>query len=276
MEPILTPAQYAEEKIHLRMRQFFHTLHSAHKLAEVGEMKPSARDRLIVALDVGTRVEAISLALTLAPFADWMKIGLQLFTAEGPDLVRAIRETGARVFLDLKLHDIPNTVARSVQSIAKLDVQMLSLHLSGGAEMVRAAVAAAPENLLLLGVTVLTSTNSETLREIGMAEDVSRPVVRLAEIGVDCGIGGLVASAQEIGALRKAVGQSLKLVIPGIRPRGSEEHDQKRIMTPAEAVAAGADYLVIGRPITAAPDPTIAARKILEEIETCVSRTDCH
>jgi orotidine-5'-phosphate decarboxylase len=153
---------------------------------------------------------------------------------------------------------------------------MLSLHLSGGAEMVRAAVAAAPENLLLLGVTVLTSTNSETLREIGMAEDVSRQVVRLAEIGADCGIGGLVASAQEIGALRKAVGESLKLVIPGIRPRGSEEHDQKRIMTPAEAVAAGADYLVIGRPITAAPDPTIAARKILEEIETCVSRTDCH
>jgi orotidine-5'-phosphate decarboxylase len=256
--------------------QFFDTLHSAHKLAEIDEMKPSARDRLIIALDVGTRAEGISLALTLAPFAGWMKIGLQLFTAEGPDLVRAIRETGARVFLDLKLHDIPNTVARAVQSVAKLDVQMLSLHLSGGAEMVRAAVAAAPENLLLLGVTVLTSTNSETLREIGMAEDVSWQVVRLAEIGADCGIGGLVASAQEIGALRKAVGESLKLVVPGIRPRGSEEHDQKRIMTPAEAVAAGADYLVIGRPITAAPDPTIAARKILEEIETCVSRTDCH
>ncbi|PYI44658.1 MAG: orotidine-5'-phosphate decarboxylase [Verrucomicrobia bacterium] len=239
-------------------------------------MKPSARDRLIIALDVGTRAEGISLALTLAPFAGWMKIGLQLFTAEGPDLVRAIRETGAHVFLDLKLHDIPNTVARAVQSVAKMDVQMLTLHLSGGAEMVRAAVAAAPENLLLLGVTVLTSTNSETLREIGMAEDVSRQVVRLAEIGVDCGIGGLVASAQEIGALRKAVGESLKLVVPGIRPRRSEEHDQKRIMTPTEAVAAGADYLVIGRPITGAHDPTIAARKILEEIETCVSRTDCH
>ena len=258
------------------MGQFFDTLHSAHKLAEIDEMKASARDRLIIALDVGTRAEGISLALTLAPFAGWMKIGLQLFTAEGPDLVREIRETGARVFLDFKLHDIPNTVARAVQSVAKLDVQMLSLHLSGGAEMVRAAVATAPENLLLLGVTVLTSTNSETLREIGMAKDVSRQVVRLAEIGADCGIGGLIASAQEIGALRKAVGESLKLVIPGIRPRGSEEHDQKRIMTPAEAVAAGADYLVIGRPITGAHDPTIAARKILEEIETCVSRTDCH
>jgi orotidine-5'-phosphate decarboxylase len=256
--------------------QFFDTLHSAHKLAEIDEMKPSARDRLIIALDVGTRAEGISLALALGPFAGWMKIGLQLFTAEGPDLVRAIRETGARVFLDLKLHDIPNTVARAVQSVAKLDVQMLTLHLSGGAEMVHAAVAVAPENLLLLGVTVLTSANSETLREIGMAEDVSGQVVRLAEIGANCGIGGLVASAQEIGALREAVGKSLKLVIPGIRPGGSEEHDQKRITTPAEAIAAGADFLVIGRPITAAPDPTIAARKILEEIESCVFRTDSH
>jgi orotidine-5'-phosphate decarboxylase len=181
--------------------------------------------------------------------------------------VRAIRETGANVFLDLKLHDIPNTIARAVESVARLDVQMLTLHLSGGTEMVRAAVAAAPENLLVLGVTVLTSANSETLREIGMVEDVSQQVVRLAEIGADCGIGGVVASAQEIAALRKAVGEGLKLVIPGIRPRGSEEHDQKRIMTPAEAIAAGADYLVIGRPITAAPDPATAARKILEDIE---------
>jgi orotidine-5'-phosphate decarboxylase len=258
------------------VRQFFHALHSVHKLAEIDQMKASARDRLIIALDVGTRAEAISLALTLAPFAGWMKIGLQLFTAEGPDLVRAIREAGAKVFLDLKLHDIPNTVARTVESVAGLDAQMLSLHLSGGGEMVRAAVAAAPEHLLLLGVTVLTSANSETLREIGMVEDVSHQVVRLAEIGADCGIGGIVGSAREIGALRKAVGESLKLVIPGIRPRGSEEHDQKRIMTPAEAIAAGADYLVIGRPITAAPDPTTAARKILEEIESRVFRIDRH
>ena len=239
-------------------------------------MKPSPRDRLIIALDVGSRAEAISLALTLAPFAGWMKIGLQLFTAEGPDLVRAIRETGTNVFLDLKLHDIPNTVARAVDSVAGLNVQMLSLHLSGGDEMLRAAVAAAPENLLLLGVTVLTSVNSETLREIGIAEDVSQQVIRLAKIGADCGIGGIVASAQEIGALRKTVGQNVKLVIPGIRPRGSDEHDQKRIMTPADAIAAGADYLVIGRPITAAPDPVIAATKILEEMESCVFRPDCH
>ena len=147
-------------------------------------MKASARDRLIIALDVGTRAEAISLALTLAPFAGWMKIGLQLFTAEGPDLVRAIRETGANVFLDLKLYDIPNTVARTVESVAGLDAQMLSLHLSGGGEMVRAAVAAAPEDLLLLGVTVLTSANSETLREVGMLEDVLRQVVQIGRAHV--------------------------------------------------------------------------------------------
>ena len=235
-----------------------------------------SRDRLIIALDVGTRAEAISLALTLAPVAAWMKIGLQLFTAEGPDLVRAIRETGANVFLDLKLHDIPNTVARAVESATELDVQMLSLHLSGGREMVQAAVDAAPRDLLLLGVTVLTSVNSGTLREIGMAEDVSQQVVRLGKIGLDCGIGGIVASAHEIEPLRKVVGQDLKLIIPGIRPRGSDEQDQRRIMTPADAIAAGANYLVVGRPVTAAADPTVAARKILEEIESCVFQADCH
>jgi len=252
------------------VRQFFHTVQSVHQLTEIDEMKPSGRDRLIIALDVGTHAEAISLALTLAPFAAWMKIGLQLFTAEGPDLVRAIRETGAKVFLDLKLHDIPNTVARAVESAVGLDVQMLTLHLCGGSNMIRTAVSVAPDTLLLLGVTVLTSANSETLREIGIADDVSHQVVRLAKIGVDCGIGGVVASAREIGALRKAIDRNVKLVIPGIRPPGSEEHDQKRTMTPAQAVAAGADYLVVGRPITSGSDPTIAAKQILEEIESAL------
>jgi orotidine-5'-phosphate decarboxylase len=235
-----------------------------------------SRDRLIIALDVGTRAEAISLALNLRSFAGWMKIGLQLFAAEGPDLVRAIRETGANVFLDLKLHDIPNTVARAVESVATLDAQMLSLHLTGGREMVQAAVDAAPRDLLLLGVTVLTSVNRETLRQIGVAEEVSQQVVRLAKIGADCGVGGIVASAHEIELLRKVVGQDLKLIIPGIRPSGSDEYDQKRTMAPADAIAAGADYLVVGRPITAAADPTLAAQAILEEIESCVFRTDCH
>lgn len=239
-------------------------------------MKPSARDRLIVALDVGTRAEAISLALRLAPLAGWMKIGLQLFTAEGPDLVRAIRETGANVFLDLKLHDIPNTVARAVESAATLDVQMLTLHLSGGGEMVRAAVSVAPKNLLLVGITVLTSANSETLREIGMIDDLSRQVIRLAKIGEDFGVGGVVASAHEIHALRKAIGQNVRLVVPGIRPRGSNDHDQKRTMTPAKAITAGADFVVVGRPIIAAPDPTVAATEILEQIEAGVCPTDSH
>ena len=233
-------------------------------------MKPSGRDRLIIALDVGTRAEAISLAVTLAPFAAWMKIGLQLFAAEGPDLLRAIRETGAKIFLDLKLHDIPNTVARAVESAVGLNVQMLTLHLCGGSEMIRAAISVAPDHLLLLGVTVLTSANSETLHEIGMTDDVSQQVVRLAKIGADCGIGGVVASAREIRALRKEIDRNVKLVIPGIRPPGSEEHDQKRTMAPAEAIAAGADYLVVGRPITAAPDPIVTAKQILEEIESAL------
>jgi len=233
-------------------------------------MKALGRDHLIIALDVGTRAEAVSLALTLAPFAAWMKIGLQLFTAEGPDLLRAIRETGAKVFLDLKLHDIPNTVARAVESAAALDAQMLTIHLSGGREMIRSAVSVAPHNLLLLGVTVLTSANSEMLREIGVINDISQQVVTLAKIGADCGIGGVVASAQEIDVLQNAIGRNVKLVIPGIRPAGSANDDQKRIMTPGRAIAAGADYLVVGRPITAAPDPIFAARQILEEIESAL------
>ena len=147
---------------------------------------------------------------------------------------------------------------------------MLTLHLGGGSEMIRTAVSVAPDRLLLLGVTVLTSANRETLRETGITDDVSQQVARLAKIGADCGIGGVVASAREIGALRKAIDRNMKLVIPGIRPTGSDEHDQKRTMTPAEAVAAGADYLVVGRPITAAPDPTIAVKQILEEIESAL------
>src|SRR5256886_6577160 len=142
------------------MRQFFHTLQSVHKLAQIDEMKPSPRDRLIIALDVGTRAEAISLALTLAPSAQWMKIGLQLFAAEGPDLVRAIRETGANVFLDLKLHDIPNTIARAVESVARLNAQMLTLHLSGGGGVGRAPEAGAPEEFFVLWGTGVARPNS--------------------------------------------------------------------------------------------------------------------
>jgi orotidine-5'-phosphate decarboxylase len=223
----------------------------------------SARDRLIVALDVGTRSEAISLTRSLAPFASWMKIGLQLFTAEGPDLIRTVREAGTKVFLDLKLHDIPNTVARAVESAAKLEVDMLTLHLMGGGEMIRAAVDVAPPSLFLLGVTVLTSANNETLRAIGIDGDVAEQAVRLAKLGCENGIRGLVTSAHEIAAIRGAIGKDVELVVPGIRPRSSQQGDQKRTKRPGEAIAAGADYVVVGRPITAAPDPAEAAKKIL-------------
>jgi orotidine-5'-phosphate decarboxylase len=228
----------------------------------------NARERLIVALDVGTRAEAISLARELAPFAGWMKIGLQLFTAEGPDVVQAVRETGANIFLDLKLHDIPNTVACAVEAAAELDVQMLTLHLLGGSEMIRAAAQAAPASLLLLGVTVLTSANDQSLREAGIDADIPRQVTRLARLGSENGMGGLVTSAHEIGAIRQAVEAKVQLVVPGIRPRAAERQDQKRTMTPREAIAAGADYVVIGRPITHASDRAAAARKILEELES--------
>ncbi len=226
------------------------------------------KDKLIVALDVGTRAEAISLSIDLVPFAGWMKIGLQLFTAEGPDVVRAVRETGANVFLDLKLHDIPNTVARAVESAAQLDVRMLTLHLIGGPEMILAANEAAPTSLLLLGVTVLTSANDETLRRTGINSDIPHQVIRLAKLGSENGVRGLVISAHEVAAIRERLGPEVKLVVPGIRPCGSEPNDQKRTMTPAEAIAAGADYLVVGRPITGARNPAAAAQKVLEELES--------
>jgi orotidine-5'-phosphate decarboxylase len=228
----------------------------------------SPRDKLIIALDVGTRAEAISLSLDLAPFAGWMKIGLQLFIAEGPEVVRAVRETGANVFLDLKLHDIPNTVARAVESAAQLDVGMLTLHLIGGAEMIRAAAESAPNSLLLLGVTVLTSANNETLRAAGINSDIPHQVIRLAKLGSDNGVRGFVTAAHEAATIRESLGPEVKLIVPGIRPHGSKPNDQKRTMTPAEAIVAGADYLVVGRPITAASDPAAAAQKVLEELES--------
>ena len=230
-------------------------------------MKQSARDRIILALDVGDREKALELTQAVAPFVGTVKVGLQLFIAQGADLVQELRDMGLDVFLDLKLHDIPNTVARAVEAAAKLDVQMLTVHLFGGREMVLAAVAAAPPNLLLLGVTVLTSANQETLRGVGIEHGMAEQVMQLARLGIDCEIGGLITSAQEVSALRASVDPDLKLVVPGIRQHGAEKHDQVRTMTPADALAAGADYLVIGRPITGQADPAGAARQIVEEIE---------
>ena len=224
------------------------------------------KDRIIVALDVPTKQEALELIEKLRDQISFFKIGLQLYAAEGPEIVRAVSSTGCKVFLDLKLHDIPNTVARAVESAGRLGTQMLTVHLSGGSEMVRAATAARANNMLLLGVTVLTSSTEQTLREIGVASGMDDQVLRLAKLGVEAGIDGVVASPHEIKPLRREFDNKIKIVVPGIRPSGAEANDQKRTMSPRDALDAGADYLVIGRPITAHRNPREATKRILEDI----------
>lgn len=230
----------------------------------------NARDRLIIALDVPTAAEAIELSAQLAAEIRFFKIGLQLYTAEGPEIVRRVQATGANVFLDLKLFDIPNTVAKAVTAAGALGVSMLTIHLAGGRRMIEAAIAACPPGLLLLGVTVLTSFDAEALRETGVPSEVEDQAIRLAELGDAAGIRGLVASPHELGALRGRFGADVKIVTPGVRPAWSAADDQKRFTTPREAVARGADYLVIGRPVTAHPQPLETARKIIDEISPAV------
>jgi orotidine-5'-phosphate decarboxylase len=227
-----------------------------------------AGERIIVALDVATHKEALSLVTEIAPDVGLFKIGLQLYTAGGVGLVRAIPFLGPKVFLDLKLHDIPNTVAKTVEAAGKLGVKMLTIHLSGGSEMIRAAVDARSSDMSILGVTVLTSADEGTLNEVGIADKIYNHVLRLAKLGVTAGVDGLVASPFEATFLRAEFGDKIKIVTPGVRPSWSEANDQKRFMTPREAIEAGADYLVIGRPITAHPNPREAVAKILEELET--------
>jgi orotidine-5'-phosphate decarboxylase len=225
----------------------------------------NAADKIIVALDVASRKEMLRLVEQLRPEISFFKIGLQLYTAEGPDIVGAALSTGAKVFLDLKLHDIPHTVTKAVESATTLGVQMLTIHLSGGAEMIRAAAEAKKGEISILGVTVLTSSTEATLREIGGAGTTDDQVLRLAKLGVENGIDGLVASPHEIKRLREQFGHKIKIVVPGIRPSWADAGDQKRFMTPREAIDAGADYLVIGRPITAHKNPREALEKILVE-----------
>jgi len=221
---------------------------------------------MIVALDLPTKTQALALVSTLADAVSTYKIGLQLYTAEGPEIVRAVAATGAKIFLELKLHDIPNTVAKAVATAGELGVQMLTLHLSGGRHMLSAAVEAKPSNLLLLGVTVLTSATQETLRETGVNSGIEEQVLRLAEIGRQTGIDGLITSPHEVRTLRKQLGDEMKLITPGVRPSWAPANDQKRFTTPNEALQNGADYLVIGRPITAHPDPRAAIERLLAEI----------
>ncbi len=226
-----------------------------------------ATDKIVVALDVATKREAMRLVEQLREQISFFKIGLQLYTAEGPEIVRAVIASGAKIFLDLKLHDIPNTVARAVESASELGVEMLTIHLSGGSEMIRAAAAARKREMSILGVTVLTSSTQHTLDEVGIGEQLDRHVLRLGNLGVAAGIDGVVASPFETRFLRNELGDKITIVVPGVRPSWSEPGDQKRFMTPREALEAGANYLVIGRPITAHKNPREAVEKILEEFK---------
>lgn len=229
------------------------------------------RNPIIVALDVPSADQAVKLADQLAPAVGAFKIGKELFVSAGPDIVKKIRATGANVFLDLKFHDIPNTVAKAVAAATRLDVQMLTIHASGGGEMMRAAEKAAQETAqalgrqppIVLGVTVLTSANNDTLAEIGCEADTEKQVLRLAQLAMKSGLRGLVCSPLEIAALRRTLPPDVQLVTPGIRTGAEKPDDQKRTLSPREAIHAGANWLVIGRPITAAENPRAAAENIL-------------
>ena len=225
--------------------------------------------RLIVALDVPGAAPALALADQLRGLCRWFKVGLELYCAEGPSIVRDLRSRGFSVFLDLKFHDIPNTVAGAIRSAASTGAEMLTLHAAGGPAMLEAAAEAAaclPNPPQLLAVTVLTSMDQLQLAAIGIDHSPETQVLRLADTAFESGISGFVASPEETAALRHRF-PAASLVIPGIRPAGAATGDQKRIATPAAALAAGASYLVIGRPITQAPDPAAATQSILDEMQ---------
>ena len=233
-------------------------------------------DRLIVALDVETADEARRLVASLRGIAGMFKIGLQLFTAAGPDLVREIIRGGEKIFLDLKFHDIPNTVSAAGVEATRLGVSMFNIHASGGSAMMRrtadavgqCAVSEGLARPAILGVTVLTSSSQSTLQDIGISDKPQEVVARLAQRAADSGLDGVVASALEVSLIREVVAKpGFIIVTPGVRPVGAGHDDQARLMSPREATAAGADYLVVGRPIIAAPDPARAAQNILDEMQ---------
>lgn len=217
-------------------------------------------DRLIVALDVPDLAEAALLLARLRPLVRWFKVGSELFTAAGPRAVALVLESGGRVFLDMKYHDIPQTVGRAVASAGRLGVSMVNVHAAGGEAMLRAAAGARGAGVLLIGVTVLTSLQDDPLTVADQAR-------RVQEAGLD----GVVASAREAALIKQACGDRFLVVTPGIRPADAPEDDQRRTATPGEAVAAGSDFLVVGRPITAARDPAQAAERILDEMRDAVA-----
>jgi orotidine-5'-phosphate decarboxylase len=233
--------------------------------------RDEARDKIIFALDVNGVAEIDRYAGMLSAKVGMFKVGKELFTSCGPEAVKAVQHHGGQVFLDLKYHDIPNTVARAMLEAARLGVQLANLHALGGAEMMETAATAVRREFgddrpRLLAVTILTSSTAETLREVGIDLPVQEMVLRLARLAREAGMDGVVASPLEIGPIRAACGPDFLIVTPGVRPTFAAADDQKRIMTPAEAVEGGADYLVIGRPIARAADPAAAADLITDEI----------
>ncbi len=238
-----------------------------------------AREKLIVALDVDSTEQALDLVERLKPWAGMFKIGMRLFYSQGPAVVEGLCRRGVKVFLDLKLHDIPNTVAQAVRVLARLGVAMFNVHAAGGSAMMRAAVESCVEQSTALGiprplviaVTVLTSIDQPVFnRELGFSGPILDRVIAWALLAKECGLDGVVASAQEAAAIRQSCGPDFLIVTPGIRPAGAVSGDQKRIVTPAGALAAGVSHLVVGRPIIAAPDPVEAARAVLGEMGASV------
>jgi len=231
------------------------------------------RQHLIVALDVSSAAAAHKIVAAVGDSALTYKVGMQLFTAEGPSIVRDLVASGRRVFLDLKYHDIPTTVGAAVREAANLGVGMLTVHAGGGGKMLRGAVEAARSvnpSLMILGVTVLTSRDEQDLDRVGVKGQVVEQVLRLAKLAIANGCQGVVASALEAAALRAELGNHFLIVTPGVRPAGKDHADQSRVVTPAEAIAAGATYIVVGRPITAAANPGDEARAILEQMSVSV------
>ncbi len=229
-----------------------------------------SRDRLIVALDLPSAAQARQVVQTLGDAVTTYKIGKQLFTAEGPQIVRDLVSSGRKVFLDLKFHDIPNTVAAAVASAAQLGVSMLTVHASGGSKMLKAAAAAASASAtkpMVLAVTVLTSMEDADLQEVGVTGNVLSQVLRLGALARSSGCGGLVASAQEARELRGELGHGFEIITPGVRPAGAAMGDQARVLTPGQAIQAGATRLVVGRPIVESSAPAVTAGQILEQID---------
>jgi orotidine-5'-phosphate decarboxylase len=229
----------------------------------------TAKDKIIVALDLPSVDAARDMIKTLGKDVSWYKVGLQLFALGGPAFIQEVKAGGAKIFLDLKFHDIPNTVKSAVESACALAVDMLTIHLSGGSEVCQAAVNGRGSNsTLILGVTVLTSQTEATLSEIGINRSLTQQVISLATLAKATGITGLIASPLELEPLRREFGKSFVIVTPGVRPTWSEAGDQKRFTTPSEAIKLGADYLVIGRPITASPDPKASFSRVASELSS--------